>query len=1252
MAVKQKRIVLDIDKFIKSPQYAQILANMQKNPTEAYKQLTILSETENPLSQASGGLGIIQELKKQVPINQEQVDAMFQPSELPEQLKQALDKDPVKTYQKIYNLYSYEPKVNKMQARSLLSATRKHLFDKGINPDDYLTKSPFWKGLEVLGNIVSIPSNSLAKIFAKDPDKVKIWGGTGWEETLRQFGANGEIQRLVEKRQKNVPLVGEEAKKLQDFDTKYGILGFIANVVGDPLLIIGAAGKAIGGVAKAGTGMSKAGTVMRAISSPLGELKKAKALSKIVSGGEFNNILKTTLTTAKTALGEQHALAPMINDALKNPELNRTAIRLIDDTSKALTTMGRAKEAGQFAKASKLMNNTLLKEAVLTRSKTFKTVRNIDAKLNNMVKNFKEKSGIRKLFVSDVPEPAKAVMDKARRASIGMQKEVAQAQANLAKSFKPVRKIISSNKNIMNALKKSELSIDDFITQAIERPKYFEKMLDNIYFSGARLAKKSGGINQEYKTITDAIRGVRNQFDDYILTETKYAGNKIKPLNLMGKEKEWDKLAKQYKELSINNPFNPDIAGIRTKLKGILNETNGGVKIFDDGVVEAMSDNMAYMLHAATPEAKPIINKFDPIARGNMGSIIRDYISNMSRPQRGLEGTAVEINKSIKSGAFQDALRAKANSMDRLLSGAVSNPDTVKDVAKQKDILNRVADNFDMIKKANVNFFDTDIGKLVGIRGSRTAKTIEQSVLYDGIKQFGSPTKQAGFVKPNLDGKIIAGLTDQYFDPDIAKAIERVWGFTKDDRSLKVLLNTLEDFQNFWKAATLTTHVATPLRNALGNTLNSFLVVDKPTYLLKSVKDIFSYQMTGKSYDLVTDTGKMVGLDTVFNEARTRGIEATTFRNIDIGRGVRGQAESAIGKAGEAVGNAFNNASDWLKSMPLAKFNDFIEGNSKMALFLTKVKEGASFDDAAKATYQALFDYSDLTQFEKEIKKVVPFFSWARKNLPLQIGKLFSEPSKALIKGTMAMGQNRPGTEAIDERQQSEYLQSKINIPTFRDNKGQQHFLMLEGLIPLMDIGSPLRAIAGNNKLRAVVDDMMASISPLLKTPIEIVANRNFAFKNELRKSPGDTTQFLGFYMAPELKAVLDDWRVLATINKALNINPNTIGIEPKDTSRAIFSFLLGNTIPYNQFYSRIVSARDAAKGIQDELTNFGGFLNKMTSIMNSGKKPTKYDTDTVIARAKAAMMAINKQFIDGKITDRQRASYLKQLIQKFIPVG
>ena len=59
-------------------------------------------------------------------------------------------------------------------------------------------------------------------------------------------------------------------------------------------------------------------------------------------------------------------------------------------------------------------------------------------------------------------------------------------------------------------------------------------------------------------------------------------------------------------------------------------------------------------------------------------------------------------------------------------------------------------------------------------------------------------------------------------------------------------------------------------------------------------------------------------------------------------------------------------------------------------------KHDASFDIAANKVKEALFDYSDLSLFERNImKRVMPFYTWSRKNFPVQIKHLALNPQRA-----------------------------------------------------------------------------------------------------------------------------------------------------------------------------------------------------------------------------------------------------------------
>jgi len=76
-----------------------------------------------------------------------------------------------------------------------------------------------------------------------------------------------------------------------------------------------------------------------------------------------------------------------------------------------------------------------------------------------------------------------------------------------------------------------------------------------------------------------------------------------------------------------------------------------------------------------------------------------------------------------------------------------------------------------------------------------------------------------------------------------------------------------------------------------------------------------------------------------------------------------------------------------MKELPGGKF-------SQVRRMMTK--DDATFDVAANKVKEALFDYSDLSRFERTwMKRVMPFYTWTRKNFPVQMKHLILNPQRA-----------------------------------------------------------------------------------------------------------------------------------------------------------------------------------------------------------------------------------------------------------------
>jgi hypothetical protein len=258
-------------------------------------------------------------------------------------------------------------------------------------------------------------------------------------------------------------------------------------------------------------------------------------------------------------------------------------------------------------------------------------------------------------------------------------------------------------------------------------------------------------------------------------------------------------------------------------------------------------------------------------------------------------------------------------------------------------------------------------------------------------------------------------------------------------------------------------------------------------------------------------------------------------------------------------------------------FGTGFEDNARIAHYLSKRREGYSAVEAAKSVDKFLFDYGDLTWIEQNVlKRVLPFYTWSRKNIPLQLGAFVKNPGKfataAKIQKTVEERISRP-----DERYMSDYLKNNSPMRTRTNEDGTTQYLLLGQWIP---------AAQAIQFLSQPQDEVLRGITPMVTIPSDLMNNRSF-FKDTLgsdepiEKYEGEMGSFLGFDMRKKLINVLRGVRVLNEIDK---LNPGLIfggkdipsvfpggsqnrggrrNPDSSQTSRAI-GFALGKTSTYD----------------------------------------------------------------------------------------
>ena len=77
-----------------------------------------------------------------------------------------------------------------------------------------------------------------------------------------------------------------------------------------------------------------------------------------------------------------------------------------------------------------------------------------------------------------------------------------------------------------------------------------------------------------------------------------------------------------------------------------------------------------------------------------------------------------------------------------------------------------------------------------------------------------------------------------------------------------------------------------------------------------------------------------------------------------------------------------------------AKLGEGVETSLRGALGWHRMRNGLGIDQAVEDIYKFHFNYTDLSQAERNLKRIVPFYTWTRYNVPLQMEMMLSNPGK------------------------------------------------------------------------------------------------------------------------------------------------------------------------------------------------------------------------------------------------------------------
>jgi hypothetical protein len=444
-------------------------------------------------------------------------------------------------------------------------------------------------------------------------------------------------------------------------------------------------------------------------------------------------------------------------------------------------------------------------------------------------------------------------------------------------------------------------------------------------------------------------------------------------------------------------------------------------------------------------------------------------------------------------------------------------------------------------------------------RMTRGAEKLEQK-----IGRLSSKENETTFARVLQDGFARLDMTTQAPDHivDALTQMTKMSDPKEVGNALKVF-DTLTSMFKSWAILTPGFHV----RNFIGGMFNNYLAgVDVASYrsFLRADKIFMdALESTGSREKAFAAVGKAMGN----NHMEAYKIVDSSAILKTSGQIGSTSGEIGVGTIGMTNGRGFSKLKGTVRAKgsgniivdnPLTRINymgsERVERTLRGSLAYDTALKGGDEFEAIGNVYKFHFDYEDLSSIEQRyMKRISPFYTWSRRNVPLQVEMLFQKPVAYARIGYIQDNIERMSPqEDLVPAWFSEV--GGFRLP-FTNPTGEQLYMMPD--LPPLD-------------LRKVVNpqEWLGEINPILKVPLELQFNRQLYNKQEFRE---------GYVPFPEAWNKLGIGAITDALGKSkIDANGQRVGRDSDMYALESFMPLLGRVrrlFPSEDKYSRRVVA-------------------------------------------------------------------------------
>lgn len=340
------------------------------------------------------------------------------------------------------------------------------------------------------------------------------------------------------------------------------------------------------------------------------------------------------------------------------------------------------------------------------------------------------------------------------------------------------------------------------------------------------------------------------------------------------------------------------------------------------------------------------------------------------------------------------------------------------------------------------------------------------STLTTALRGVANPNVQ-GMVKLPAQFKTASGKAI-YVPSEVRDSLERVLQIYTSDDQLGRWIKAYNNLLGKWKIAVTAINLGYRVRNTMTDMWNMWVSPDGP-----SLSEIVYYGGKAAALQRRIKKGDPKAV-AIWQEAYRGSIFSGLFPGD-----VQTQAQM-LNYFGSKRALWYNKKFLALGGKIMTDFNKVAENWGRLTHYLYRIDNGYDSLEAARYVRMAHFDYEDLTALEKRVfKKILPFYTWTRKNIPYQLQMLVQQPGRmaAFPKFGLEMEEAFTGEDG------------KVGIPNFIRNNmgiafGNTYYLPQLGIT---DLGKIENLMDSSIPWRERVSGFSGMLSPAIKMPMEFL---------------------------------------------------------------------------------------------------------------------------------------------------------------------